>query len=71
LGDHRGAGKKLVPAVYTTLGEETAEFALATGWKLLPLQTIGTWVREAMESRHEQLSAKAKSVLEEFAEWCE
>ncbi|MGA2877111.1 MAG: hypothetical protein ABSE82_16465 [Nitrososphaerales archaeon] len=65
------AGKKLVPAVYTALGEETAEFALATGWKLLPLQTIGTWVREAMEPRHEQLSAKAKSVLEEFAEWCE
>jgi len=64
------AGKKLVPAVYTALGEETAEFALATGWKLLPLQTIATWVREAVESRQEQLTVKAKSVLEEFAEWC-
>jgi hypothetical protein len=42
-----------------------------TGWKLLPLQTIGTWVRDAMKQRQEHLPEKAKFILEEFAEWCE
>ena len=65
------AGKRLASAVYEALGEETVDFAAATGWKLLPLQTLGTWVRDAMQSRQEHLPEKAYFILEEFAEWCE
>lgn len=63
-------GRKLAPAVYKTLGEEAAEFIAVTGWKLLPLQTIGTWIHEAMDARRENLSAKMKFVLEDLVEWC-
>jgi hypothetical protein len=65
------AGKRLVSAVYAALGDEATEFAALTGWKLLPLQTIGTWVRDAMKQRQDHLPEKAKFILEEFAEWCE
>lgn len=63
-------GTKLNSAVYRTLGKEAAEFAATAGWKLLPLQTIGTWVKEAMTVRRENLSSRMIVVLEDFVEWC-
>jgi uncharacterized iron-regulated membrane protein len=65
------AGTKLAAAVYKTLGGEAAEFVAVTGWKLLPLQTIGTWVQDAMNIHRECLSDKMKFVLEDLVEWCQ
>jgi uncharacterized iron-regulated membrane protein len=65
------AGTKLAAAVYKTLGGEAAEFIAVTGWKLLPLQTIGTWVQDAMNIHRECLSDKMKFVLEDLVEWCQ
>jgi hypothetical protein len=65
------AGTKLAAAVYKTLGEEAAEFIAVTGWKLLPLQTIGMWIQDVMDTHRESLSAKMKFVLEDLVEWCQ
>jgi hypothetical protein len=63
-------GTKLAAAVYKTLGEEAAEFIAVTGWKLLPLQTIGAWIQDAIDGRRESLSDKMTFVLEDLVEWC-
>jgi hypothetical protein len=64
-------GKELAAAVYTLLKDEAVDFVATDGWKLLPLQTIGAWIRDAMMQRQEHLSEKAKFGLQEIAEWCE
>jgi hypothetical protein len=64
-------GKMLAQAVYDTLGKEAAEFVAATGWRLLPLQTLGAWVQDAMNVREQHISDKMKYVLADFVEWCE
>jgi hypothetical protein len=64
-------GKMLAQAVYDTLGKEAAEFVAATGWKLLPLQTIGTWIQVALDARRENLTDRMKFVLEDLVEWCQ
>lgn len=64
------AGTKLAAVVYQTLGAEAAEFVASTGWRVLPLQTIGTWVRDAMTARAENLSEKMTAVLHDFVDWC-
>jgi hypothetical protein len=64
-------GKMLAQAVYDTLGKEAAEFVAVTGWKLLPLQTIGTWIQVALDARHENLTDRMKFVLEDLVEWCQ
>jgi hypothetical protein len=65
------AGTKLKTVVYKTLGEEAAEFVSQRGWKLLSLQTIGTWVQCSIDSKSEQLSEKMRLMLGDFVAWCQ
>jgi hypothetical protein len=64
-------GQKLPAVVYETLKTEAADFVAATGWKLLPLQTIGTWIQVALDARRENLTDRMKFVLEDLVEWCQ
>jgi hypothetical protein len=64
-------GAKLASAVYKALGEEALEYAALTGWRLLSLHTIGSWVKESAINRQESLSIKTKYILEDFVEWCQ
>lgn len=63
-------GVNLAIAVDAILGAQATDFIAPSGWKLLPLHTIGTWVRQAIEDREEQVSEKMKIVLNDFVEWC-
>jgi hypothetical protein len=65
------AGEQLAPVVYTALGEEAVDLAAAEGWKLLPLQTVREWMRDAMTQRQEPLSEQVKFGLEQILEWCD
>lgn len=65
------AGTKLKDVVYSTLGEEAAEFVSKRGWKLLPLQTIGQWVQSPLHLKANQLSDKMQMILADFVEWCQ
>lgn len=62
---------KLAVAVYTLLNDEATDYATRTGWKLLHLKTVGSWVETAMAARREGLSNKMRMVLGDFVEWCE
>jgi hypothetical protein len=64
-------GHKLPTVVYETLKAEAADFVVTTGWKLLPLETIGTWIQVALDARHEKLTERMKFVLEDLLEWCQ
>jgi hypothetical protein len=64
-------GTKLSSAVYSLLKDEAEDYTISIGWKLLHLQTIGTWVQTAMVDRDEGLSDKMRMVLGEFIEWSE
>jgi hypothetical protein len=64
-------GTKLAAAVYKALGEEALEHAVLTGWRLLSLHTIGSWVKESATNRQESLSVKTKYILDDFVEWCQ
>lgn len=63
--------KELALAVHVLLKEQAVDFTAADGWRLLSLQTMGAWIRDAMIQRQEHLSEKAKFGLEEILEWCE
>lgn len=62
-------GEKLAQVVYDKLGEEAAEFAVATGWRLLPVETVGMWVQKAMADCSQSLSERMTFLLEDFVEW--
>ena len=61
--------KELAATVYTLLKDEAVDFVAPDGWKLLPIQMLGTWIRTAMREQ-EHLSEKLRFGLEEIAEWC-
>ncbi|HEY3989305.1 MAG TPA: hypothetical protein VGM02_08410 [Acidobacteriaceae bacterium] len=63
-------GQKLKTVVYQTLGQETAQFDSQVGWKLLPLQTIGSWIQCIVGSENGELSDKMKMILGDLTEWC-
>lgn len=62
--------QKLPAVVYKTLDTEAADFIVATGWKLLPLQTIGAWIQIALDAHSDNLTNKMRFVLEDLVEWC-
>lgn len=63
-------GTKLKSVVYATLGDEASEFVAPKGYKILPLQTIGAWVGDAMNAHPEKISAKLSIVRGDLVEWC-
>jgi hypothetical protein len=64
-------GGRLASVVYQVLQEEANDWTSKKGWKLLPLQTIGAWVKKGIDQSHVAPNDKMKLVLEDFAEWCE
>lgn len=63
-------GKRLASIVYRTLQEEATDWTSTRGWKLLPLQTIGCWVKTSLDERHETVDDKMKLILGDFTTWC-
>lgn len=60
------AGTRLKSVVYEILGEEAAEYDSLRGWKLLPLETIGSWVQCVLEAEGTEVSDKMKVILREL-----
>jgi hypothetical protein len=63
-------GSKLALAVYSALNAEATDYLARTGWKLLHLETIGSWIKQELTSRDAVLSEKMKVVLSDLATWC-
>jgi hypothetical protein len=55
--------------MYERLGSEASDFAVADGWKLLPLRTVGDWVETALASSRPLPPQKMELFLLDFIEW--
>jgi len=55
--------------VYDGLGSETLDFAVADGWKLLPLRLVGDWINAALTSSASLPPQKMRLFLRDFVEW--
>ena len=55
--------------MYDGLGSEASDFAVADGWKLLPLRLVGEWVKTALTSSDSLPAEKMRLFLLDFVEW--
>jgi hypothetical protein len=60
-----------IKALYTDKGlkEEAIDFLSPEGWKLLPLHTVGEWVREGLSIGGLPRPEKMELFLRDFVEW--
>lgn len=55
--------------IYDGLGSEALDFAVADGWKLLPLRLVGDWINAALTSSASLPPQKMMLFLLDFVEW--
>jgi hypothetical protein len=58
-----------MPRMYDDLGSEALDFAVADGWKLLPLRLVGDWIKAALTLTDSAPTQKMSLFLLDFVEW--